>query len=64
MSKIRTYLQETSNELINKVSWPTWKELQDSAVIVMIASLIFAVIVFLMDTAFNKSVSFIYQLFA
>jgi preprotein translocase subunit SecE len=62
MSKIKTYLQETSDELLNKVSWPTWKELQDSAIVVMVASVIIAILVYLMDTAFSYSLKFIYDM--
>lgn len=50
---IRAYIEETVNELVHKVSWPTSKELQSSAIIVLIASVIFAVIVFLMDFIFG-----------
>ncbi len=51
--KIVNYLKETYDELVNKVSWPSYKELQNSVVVVSIASLIIALIVFLMDAFFN-----------
>ncbi len=51
--KIVKYLKETYDELVHKVSWPTYKELQNSVVVVSIASLIIALIVFLMDAFFN-----------
>jgi len=35
--------------LVHKVTWPTWKELQSSATIVMIASIIIALVIFVMD---------------
>ena len=63
MSRFRTYLDETSNELLHKVSWPTWKELQSSAIVVAIASIIIAIVVFLMDFTFNKGMEAIYHLF-
>jgi len=63
MSKFREYISETSNELLHKVSWPTWKELQGSAIVVMIASVIIALIVWLMDFAFTKGMEAVYQLF-
>jgi len=47
------YLQEVYQELIFKVTWPTWAELQNSAIVVMIASLIIALAVFLMDYLFG-----------
>ena len=53
MSKIGNYIAETKNELINKVSWPTWPELQSSAIVVMISSVIIALVVFGMDFVFE-----------
>ncbi len=53
MASFKTYLSESYNELVNKVSWPTWKELQGSAIIVLVAALIISVIVFLMDYIFG-----------
>lgn len=61
--KLANYFRETYNELIHKVSWPTWKELQSSAIIVMVAALVFALIVFLMDFSFENLMGFIYQMF-
>ncbi|MCS6975370.1 MAG: preprotein translocase subunit SecE, partial [Cyclobacteriaceae bacterium] len=49
IKKIKTYLAEVSTELNTKVSWPTWKELQGSAVVVLVASIITAIVVFTMD---------------
>ena len=46
MMKVKLYLQEAFNELIHKVSWPTWSDLQSSALVVMVASLIIALIIF------------------
>ena len=63
MSKFKTYIGETANELFHKVSWPTWSELQGSAIVVAIASIIIALIVFAMDFTFNKGMEAIYQLF-
>jgi preprotein translocase subunit SecE len=53
MSKIGNYFAETRNELVNKVSWPTWPELQSSAIVVMISSVIIALVVFSMDRIFD-----------
>lgn len=39
--------------MTQNVSWPTWKELQSSALIVVVASVIFAILVFVMDTIFG-----------
>lgn len=53
MSKIRTYFQETTNELLHKVTWPTWQELQGSAIVVMVASAIIGLVVWGMDFGFE-----------
>ena len=62
MNKIRTYIEETTTELVQKTSWPTWKELQESAVVVLIASAMIALVIFLMDTGFKKLMELAYQL--
>lgn len=61
--KLKIYFEEAYNELVHKVSWPTFKELQNSAFIVMVASLIIALIVFVMDFSFDSIMSFVYRLF-
>jgi preprotein translocase subunit SecE len=63
MKKVVNYFKETYDELINKVSWPTWSELQSSAVVVSIASLIIAAVVYLMDMAFSTVLQQFYRLF-
>ena len=64
MNKIKVYIQEAYDELMNKVSWPTWKELQSSAIIVAVASLIIALVVFAMDSTFSNVLKQFYKLFA
>lgn len=61
--KLKIYFEEAYNELVHKVSWPTRKELQSSAIIVMVASLIIALIVFVMDFSFENIMGFVYRLF-
>ncbi len=51
--KITNYCRESYDELVHKVSWPTRKELSSSAVVVLYASLLIALVVFLMDSAFQ-----------
>ena len=50
---ITNYCKESYDELVHKVSWPTRKELSSSAVVVLYASLLIALVVFLMDSAFQ-----------
>ncbi len=57
------YAKESYDELVHKVSWPTWSELQNSAVVVSIASLIIAFIVYLMDISFSTILKEFYKLF-
>lgn len=61
MNKIRAYFNEVGDELLNKVTWPTWSELQESAIIVMIATVIFALVVFAMDFAFQEGMEKLYK---
>ena len=56
-------LKESYTELVHKVSWPTRKELSKSAVLVLIASIILALVVWLMDYSFEKIMTLIYGLF-
>jgi len=63
MKKIINYFRESFDELVNKVSWPSRSELQNSAIIVMVASLIIALIVFAMDSSFQFVTGIIYKMF-
>ncbi|HBG41733.1 MAG TPA: preprotein translocase subunit SecE [Porphyromonadaceae bacterium] len=60
MKKIVAYIKDAYNELVYKVSWPSKEELTSSTIIVMIASLIIAVIVFVMDSLFEWILKFFY----
>ena len=60
MKKILANIKESYNELIYKVSWPTRAELTNSAVVVMFASLIIAIVIFVMDQGFENIMEFIY----
>ncbi len=60
--RIVNYTKEAYTELVQKVSWPTWGELQNSAIVVMVASLLFAFVVLAMDMVFDNAMKFIYGL--
>ena len=62
MNKFRAYLKEVYAEMVTKVTWPAWKDLQSSAILVMVASLIIALVVFAMDFSFEHIIVFIYKL--
>ncbi len=53
MNKIVAYFSESYKELLEKVAWPTWAQLQQSTVIVLIATLLITAIVAVMDFASN-----------
>ncbi len=61
MDKIRLYLKESYNELLNKVTWPTWPNLLSSTTVVIIASAIISLIVFLMDIVSNQITQIFYS---
>ena len=48
-------------ELTQKVSWPSSSELTNSAVVVMVASLIIALVVLGMDKTFETILGFVYS---
>jgi preprotein translocase subunit SecE len=56
------YIKESFNELVNKVTWPTWSSLQASATLVMVTSLIFALVIFAMDFVFQHGMEGIYSI--
>ncbi len=60
--KIFTDIEESYNELVYKVSWPTKSQLVNSSVIVMIASIIIALIILVMDRSIDAIMHFIYGL--
>ena len=60
MEKIKLYVKESYNELINKVTWPTWANLQSSTILVLVASLIIALIIFIMDVISRQTLDLVY----
>jgi preprotein translocase subunit SecE len=60
---VKEYAKESYDELMHKVSWPTWSELQNSAIVVSVASLIIAMVVYLMDISFSTLLGEFYKLF-
>ena len=62
MSKIGTYVKESYKELTTKVTWPTWDKLQSSAILVMIATVILAAIIWLIDFVIRTVMTGVYSL--
>lgn len=62
MSKITDSFRESYYELTHKVTWPSWQNLVSSTILVLVASIIFALIVFVMDTFSKQLLDLIYSL--
>lgn len=62
MTKIGNYFKESYKELMEKVSWPTWTQLQQSTMIVLAATLLIAFVVLGMDFVAGNGLKFIYEL--
>jgi len=61
MAAIVEYVKESYIELTQKVTWPTWRELQSSAVLVVVAALIIAVVIFGMDYVISYLLRYFYS---
>ena len=62
MEQIKLYLIESYNELVNKVTWPTWANLIASPRVVLVGSLIIALIVLLMDAVSKQITELLYNI--
>lgn len=62
MEQIKLYLRESYNELVHKVTWPTWANLLSSTKVVLIGSLIIALIVLLLDAVSKALTEFLYNI--
>ena len=61
MNKITTYFQESYKELLEKVTWPSWTQLQQATVIVLVATILITFVVWVMDTASSAVLHLIYS---
>lgn len=63
MKKIITFIKGSIDEIKDNVSWPSYAELQNSSVLVLVASLVFALVIFGIDFVFEGGMGAIYQSF-
>lgn len=63
MNKIAFYIRDSYNEMMHKVTWPTWEQLQQSTMIVLVATILITAIVALMDFISSGVLKFVYSLF-
>jgi len=61
MNKIGAYFRVSYLELKDKVTWPTWPQLQQSTMIVLAATIVITFIVLAMDFVFGNGLKFIYK---
>ncbi len=61
MDNLLLYVKDSYNELIHKVTWPTWPELLNSTVVVLVASVIIALTIFIMDLISKNILTTIYS---
>nr|MBI1228898.1 preprotein translocase subunit SecE [Cytophagales bacterium] len=60
---VKNFVVESIDEMRNKVTWPKFASLQNSAVLVLVASLIFALVIGLIDLSFESLMKWFYDLF-
>ena len=61
MTKIINHFKESYKELSEKVSWPTWSQLQQSTMIVLAATLVITALILAMDFTAGNVLKFIYK---
>ncbi|MEJ6505608.1 MAG: preprotein translocase subunit SecE [Crocinitomicaceae bacterium] len=59
--KLVSYIQDTCNELVHNVTWPTWQELQNNTILVVTASIILSLTIFAMDKVFGNDPNFVWN---
>ncbi len=62
MSKFGSYIQEAYDELVHKVTWPSWDELQQTTIIVLVALIIVTLVIFGMDLVSEKTLTMLYNI--
>jgi len=60
---VKNFVVESIDEMKNKVTWPAYSSLQNSAVLVLVASLIFALVIGAIDISFENLMTWFYDLF-
>ncbi len=63
MNKVTHYFRDSYRELVEKVSWPTWTQLQQSTGIVLVATVIITLMIWVMDLGIAQILKYFYSLF-
>ena len=61
MANVVQFIKESYEEMTQKVTWPTWGELQNSAILVLVASAIISLVVLGMDKGSNYILDTFYK---
>jgi preprotein translocase subunit SecE len=62
MNKVSAYIKDSYRELVEKVTWPTWAQLQQSTTIVLAATALITLMVAVMDVAISKLLQIFYSI--
>jgi preprotein translocase subunit SecE len=63
MNNVVEFIKASYDEMRNKVTWPAYSSLQRSSMLVLIASLIFALLIGLIDLGFENTMTWFYNAF-
>ena len=63
MQKLKKFVLDSVDEMKNKVTWPKYDELQSSSILVLVASLIFALVIWVIDLSFENTMGWFYDNF-
>lgn len=60
MNNLISYIKDSFDEVMNKVTWPKYEDLQSTTILVLVASVIFGVTVFVIDYLFETGLGYVY----
>ncbi len=63
MNRVISFISDSFQEVQTKVSWPKYSELQDSTILVLVSTVIFALLVFGVDFGFKSAIDLFYDSF-
>jgi preprotein translocase subunit SecE len=59
--KIKTFFVEVNAEM-KKVTWPTFKEVRDTTIVVIIAVFIFGIFLYLVDLGLGELIKYLFKI--
>jgi preprotein translocase subunit SecE len=62
MNKFGNYLKNSYKELAEKVTWPDWAQLQQSTMIVLVATILITLLVWIMDFLAGGGLNLLYKI--